>query len=227
MGTQDETVRVKTDVTKGQGVAHSYCVNIGLGWPVGGKRIVMPVEHDNGVRGKDGRHGMGLRRSDAHGEKALPIATDNGAAGAEFLKDSGRKLNAFDRSLRSNTGGMHGGSVRDKRNGVKLVITRTGHWCNLARKLRRKEVFDTEHLRSQHAIDGDETEHAFAMEEVGNVRWLETGLPGKKSSREKPTIDSARYLKSKTLMDLGNIHLWNFVFELYTAIRAFAHRKAI
>lgn len=45
--------------------------------------------------------------------------------------------------------------------------------------------------------------------------------------REQSTIDSAKYLETKTLMELGNIHVWNFVFELYTAIGAFAHRKAI
>ena len=48
-------------------------------------------------------------------------------------------------------------------------------------------------------------------------------MPGKESSREQSTIDSAKYLETKTLMELGNIHVWNFVFELYTAIGAFAH----
>ena len=75
----------------------------------------------------------------------------------------------FSRELRSNTWGLRGGSVRDKGNGVELVITRAGYGCKLTGKLRGKEVFDTEHLRSQHAIDGDKTELAFAMEEVGNV----------------------------------------------------------
>ena len=122
---------------------------------------------------------------------------------------------------------MRGGSGRDKRNRVQLVIARIGDWGAVAGSFRWKEIFETEHLRGQYAIDGDETELALAMEEVGNVRWLETGLPGEESAGEKSTIDSARYLKTKTLMELGNIHLWIFVFELYTAIGAFAHRKAI
>jgi hypothetical protein len=129
----------------------------------------MPVEHDDGVRGEDGKHGKSLGSSDAHGEKALPIATDDGAAGAELLQDSDRNPNDFNRGLRSNTWGLRGGSVRDKGNRVELVITRAGYGCKLTGKLRGKEVLDTEHLRSQHAIDGDKTELAFAMEEVGNV----------------------------------------------------------
>ena len=60
--------------------------------------------------------------------------------------------------------------MRDKGDGIALLIARAGQGGEAAGKLRRKEVFDTEHLRSQHAIDGDKTEHAFAMEEVGNVR---------------------------------------------------------
>jgi hypothetical protein len=89
--------------------------------------------------------------------------------GAELLQDSDRKPNDFNRGLRSNTWGLRGGSVRDKGNRVELVITRAGYGCKLTGKLRGKEVLDTEHLRSQHAIDGDKTELAFAMEEVGNV----------------------------------------------------------
>lgn len=78
---QDETVFIKTDVTKGQRVAHTYRIKIGPGRPVGRKRIVMPVEHDDGMRSKYRPHGEGLGRGDADGEKALPIATNDSAAG--------------------------------------------------------------------------------------------------------------------------------------------------
>jgi serine/threonine protein kinase HipA of HipAB toxin-antitoxin module len=91
----------------------------------------MPVEHDDGVRGEDGKHGKSLGSSDAHGEKALPIATDDGAAGAELLQDSDRNPNDFNRGLRSNTWGLRGGSVRDKGNRVELVITRAGYGGNV------------------------------------------------------------------------------------------------
>src|SRR5271170_636767 len=117
VGTQDEPVGVKTDIAKRQISGHSYRIKIGLRWPVGRKRIVMAVEHDDGMRGKDGHHGKSLGGGDAHGEKALPIATKDSAARAELLQDAGGKLNGLNRGLGSNAGRMRGGSVRDKRNG--------------------------------------------------------------------------------------------------------------
>jgi hypothetical protein len=99
VGAQDETVFVKTDVTKGQRVAHTYRIKIGSGRPVGRKRIVMPVEHDDGMRSKYRLHGEGLGRGDADGEKALPIATNDSPAGAKLFQDASRKLNDFNRGL--------------------------------------------------------------------------------------------------------------------------------
>ena len=65
------------------------------------------------------------------------------------------------------------------------------------------------------------------MKEVRYVGWLESGLPSQKSAGDQSTIDSASDLKAETLMELGGIHLWIFVFELNISTVAFAHRKAI
>jgi hypothetical protein len=73
-------------------------------------------------------------------------------------------------------------------------------------------------LRSENAIYSGQAELSFPPEEVRNVRRLKAGLPGKKSSREESTIDSARDLDAKAFMELGSVHLWKCVFELYNAI---------
>ena len=65
------------------------------------------------------------------------------------------------------------------------------------------------------------------MKKIGNVRRFEPCLPGEKSAGDQSPIDSASNLKAETLMELGGIHLWIFVFELNICTVAFAHRKAI
>jgi hypothetical protein len=167
--TQDEAVGVKTDITKGQSIANAHGIEIGLGRLIQSQRIVMAVEHGNGVRDKDRHHGRRLRGSDAHSEKTLPVTANNSAARTELVQNSCGKLNHFDCGLRCDTGRMRSRGLRNKRNGVCSVITRVGHSGRPARELGWKEVFDAEHLRGQDTINRGEAELTFAMKEVGNM----------------------------------------------------------
>jgi len=72
------------------------------------------VEHDDGMRHENGRHGKRLGGTDAHCEKALPVTANDSAAGAEVFEDSSDKLDNFDRGLWSNTGSLYSGGLRDK-----------------------------------------------------------------------------------------------------------------
>jgi hypothetical protein len=65
------------------------------------------------------------------------------------------------------------------------------------------------------------------MNEVGEMRRTEACLPGEKRAGKLPPIDTAGYFDAEPLVELRKIHLWNFVFELYTPIKQFADCKAI
>jgi len=52
-------------------------------------------------------------------------------------------------------------------------------------------------------------------------------LPGKKRAGELSAVDAASYLDAEPLVELGKVHLWNFVFKLFAPIKKFADCKAI
>ena len=91
----------------------------------------------------------------------------------------------------------------------------------------RQEVFNAQSLCRKDAIEGGERKLALAMKEIGNMRRLKPRLLGEKSAGDQSTIDSASDLDTETLMELGGIHLWIFVFELNISTGEFAHRKAV
>lgn len=80
-----------------------------------------------------------------------------------------------------------------------------------------QKVFDREHLRGENAIERGEAESALAADEVGEMGGAETGLAGEQGAGELTAIDAARDLNAQLLVKLREIHLWNFVLELYAS----------
>lgn len=58
------------------------------------------------------------------------------------------------------------------------------------------------------------------------MRGAQTCLSGEECAGELAPVDTAGYFGAEPLVELRKIHLWNFVFELYTPIKQFADCKA-
>ena len=86
----------------------------------------MAVEHDDGMRHENRRHGSAWAGLTRTARKRCQLRRMISAVGAEVFEDSGGKLNHFDCGLGSNTGSLYSGGLRDKMNGVKLADMEVG-----------------------------------------------------------------------------------------------------
>jgi hypothetical protein len=55
---------------------------------------------------------------------------------------------------------------------------------------------------------------------------LESGLASEKRAGKLAAVNASSYFRTKPLVELEKIHLWNFGFKLYTPTKKFADCKA-
>ncbi len=74
-----------------------------------------------------------------------------------------------------------------------------------------QEIFNAERLSGKDAVERGEAEFTLATDKVGEMRCLKARLAGEKGAGELPAINTASYLDAELLVELREIHLWNFV----------------
>lgn len=221
MRPEDETISVVTHVAKGERVGYVHGVDVGPRRLAGHERVIVPIEDDNGAGGEDGFHGASLRGGKADRNESLPVATSEGAARAKLIEHAGRKMDALKCGALIDDGGVKSGGRRNERHDGKVRCGMSFHWRSLG-----QQVFNTERLGGEDSIEGGETEHSFAVNEVRKMRRAQTSLPREQRAGKLPALDAAGYFHAKPLVELREIHLWNVVCELYTPIKQFADCKA-
>lgn len=197
VGTKDKAIEFEVGEAEKQRVAGANGVD-GRETAVGQKRVVMAVDHGDGVGKEKGVHASGLLRGDTDRDETGPVAARRTAAGADVVEQPAgygnsleggvwerlRLVNSGGRSEKGNVG--DGGGVEG---GTGLGSTRLGG-------IERDEVGDGEHLRGENAVEAGQAERASAVEEVGDVGLLESRLAGEQSTRETAAINAAKQLQT-------------------------------
>jgi len=76
-----------------------------------------------------------------------------------------------------------------------------------------KQVVGCEALGGENAVHRIEGKLPAAMKEVGEVGLSEAGLAGEQRNTQCPPLDSAKQLQAKTIVHLGEIHLWKICHQ--------------
>lgn len=191
------------------------------GW-LGDERVVVPIENDNGAGGEEVLHRASLRGGKADGGESLPVAAGERAAGTKLIEHAGGQMDELKNGALTDDGGVQSGSGRNEWHDGGV---RRGGFGFGAVGLRQ-QVFNTERLGGEDAIEGGETELSFAPNEIRKMRSAQACLPREQRACKLPALDTAGYFHAKPLVELREVHLWNVDCELYTSNKQFANCKA-
>jgi len=222
MWPKDNAVGLIAHVAESQHVGNVDCVDIRTRRPAVDEGVVMTVQNHDRTGAENGIHGPCLRSGKTHCEEALPVTPGNGAPGTQLIERSGGQMDELDDGARMHDGRMQSCFGGNERHHGRVSCV----GFNLSVIVFRQEVFDAEKLSREHTVKRREAELTLATDEIGEMRGPEAGLVGEKRAGELSAVDAANYLSAEPLVELGKIHLWNFVFELCTPIKQFADCKA-
>lgn len=178
MGAEDDAVGFVADVAEGEGVEEVDGVDVGAGRVIGSERVVVPVNDNDRARAENRMHGRGLRRGEADGEEALPVAAGEGAAGAQIFERTGGQMDEFEDGALMGDGRMESSGLGNERNDGDKG---RGGLESGARGFRQN-VVDAEGLCGEHAIERGEAEASLAVDEIGKMGRTQAGLLSEKSS---------------------------------------------
>jgi hypothetical protein len=214
-GTQDKAAGLKGDMAEEELGAEADGIEVGAGRFPGDEGVVVAVEDDDGAEAEDGVHGEGLRAGNTDSDKSVPGAAADSPAGGEGGEPAFGEEDGFQNSPGRDNGGGRGGGMRDERNAVHgaFLIPFRGRG---GRGKAGDDVFNTDGLGEEDAIQRGEAKAAAAMEEVGDVRLRKSGLTGEEGCAENTKVNTAPNLQPEALVQLEKFHLLEVFKELYT-----------
>jgi len=140
---------------------------------VGSERIIVPVQHSDGIGADERVHRGGLLGVGADGEEALPVGVFGRGAGAVVLQAGGGDLDGFDDGCSGDAGLIHGGGGRDDGDDLDGVAGLDGDGGLGGGEVERQDLVDAEILRGEDAVETFEGKRAFTVEEVRDVGLAE------------------------------------------------------
>jgi hypothetical protein len=211
VGAEDETAFVEVDEAEEEGGSAANGVEGGLMGAVGGKGVVVAIEHGDCAGGDERIHGGGLLGVGADGEEALPMGVFGGRTGAVIVQAGGGDLDGFDDGRGGDAGFIHGSGGRDDGHDLDGVAGRNRERGLRRGEIERQDLVDGEVLRGEDAVETFEGKGAFAIEEVGNVGLLEAGLLGEAAAGEGTAFDAAKEFDAEELMQVLKVHRYKFI----------------
>ena len=169
----------------------------------------MAINEHDGFREQKRIHGLGVSCRNADGDEALPGPAGVGDVGLERLENSGLEMKHGLDGGRANVGLKERGGVGHDWNRVACVVKRGV--VGLAED--GKQVVGFEVLCGENAVHCIQGKLPAAMEEIGEVGLPESGLPGEQRNTQRPPLDSAKQLQAKTIVHLGEIHVWKICHQ--------------
>lgn len=216
VGAQDEPIGFEGDIAEAEKIAGADGEECGLGNAVGGERAVVAVDDQQCVGLDDGPHGLGFVGGRADGDEAEPFAAAGGAARAKVFDHGGGHFELVEDGAGCDLVVVDGGGLGDEGNGdpggfvFEVGLLKVEGCLSFG----GDEIADGDGHGIEDAIDGAEAEHAFLVEEVGDVGLAVSGLAREQGPGEGAALDAAQDFDAKFFMQLCKVHLWNFALEL-------------
>lgn len=209
MGAKDEPVQEEVRIADAKMRALAYSVEV---WPVasiGGDGVVMAINEHDGFREQKRIHGLRVSCRNADGDEALPGPAGVGDVGLERLQNSGLEMKHGLDSGRANVGLKERGGMGDNWNRVACDVNREV----VGLTENGKQVVGFEVLCGENAVHCIEGKLPAAMQEIGEVGLSKAGLAGEQRNTQCPPLDSAKQLHAKTIVHLGEIHVWKICHQ--------------
>ena len=207
VGPEDEEVVGVGEIAEVEVAFEANGIDGALEGGVGCGQVGVAIEDDDRVGFEAWLHAAGLVGGEADGDEALA----SGAAGAVFGAEAGEEIggdgDAFDDGRGADGAIVHGGCLRDKRNGVD-------EWAGSLSTRDGEEVSDTELERGEEAVEGGNTQSSLVAKEVGDVRRPHACFAREQGGREHLPFDSAVHFQSQLLVQLREIHRIGVAKEL-------------
>ena len=166
----------------------------------------MAVDQQRGARFEARRHGEDILVVDTDQDEAVPIGTASIGPGLELAKESFPELeDGLD--LIGSDDGLSGGDGRGGQQNVFEVV-RAGRKDGSA----TVDFGELEQIQDREMLDGKDFVHAFeakaalAVEEIGDVGLLESGLLGEAKTGEFPTLDALQKDFTEVLLQGLELH---------------------
>lgn len=209
MGAKDQPVQEEVRIADAKMRARAHGVEVWPVGPIGGDGVVMAIDEHDGFREQKRIHGLRVSCRNADGDEALPGPAGVGDVGLERLQNSGLEMKHGLDSGRANVGLKERGGMGDDWNRVPCGVKR--EVVGLAEDW--KQVVGCEALGGENAVHCIEGKLPAAMKEVGEVGLSEAGLAGEQRNTQRPPLDSAKQLQAKTIVHLGEIHVWKICHQ--------------
>ena len=209
VGAKDQPVQEEVRIADAKMRARAHGVEVWPVGPIGGDGVVMAIDEHDGFREQKRIHGLRVSCRNADGDEALPGPAGVGDVGLERLQNSGLEMKHGLDSGRANVGLKERGGMGDDWNRVPCGVKR--EVVGLAEDW--KQVVGCEALGGENAVHCIEGKLPAAMKEVGEVGLSEAGLAGEQRNTQRPPLDSAKQLQAKTIVHLGEIHVWKICHQ--------------